>query len=148
MTVEPGGSLCPTTHTTTTYPTTPSTTYTTTPKTTTAPTTTYTTTPSTTYTTTPPTTTAPPTTYTTTPSTTTAPTTTYPTTPPTTTCKCRDPQRGLILPCGMTWTEDCFDKTCDNGRIISTPVTFRLSLGCPGFGRDAATFTSVTIPVS
>ncbi|XP_076153345.1 uncharacterized protein LOC143136510 [Alosa pseudoharengus] len=117
---------------TTTPPTTtpPTTTYTTTPPTTTPPTTTYTTTPPTTTphialdTTIPPTTTPPTTTYTTTPPTTTPHIAIDTTTPPTTTCKpCRDPQRGLILPCRTTWTEDCFDKTCDNGRIIWTPVT-------------------------
>ncbi|XP_040886602.1 mucin-19-like [Toxotes jaculatrix] len=41
----------------------------------------------------------------------------------TTVCsECRDLKRKETWVCGETWTEDCFHKTCTNGKIELTPV--------------------------
>ncbi|XP_071370357.1 mucin-6 [Centroberyx affinis] len=88
----------------------------------TAPITTTTTTPTTTTTTTPITTTTTPITTTTTPTTTT-PTTTMPSTTAIGACECKDLKRNQKWPCGETWTEDCYNKTCtSDGKIELTPV--------------------------
>ncbi|XP_037551804.1 mucin-19 [Nematolebias whitei] len=42
--------------------------------------------------------------------------------PPTPNCICTDIKRGLTWSCGETWTEDCFHKSCVNGRIQLIPV--------------------------
>ncbi|XP_024864789.1 mucin-19 isoform X2 [Kryptolebias marmoratus] len=42
--------------------------------------------------------------------------------PTTTSCVCTDMKRGVTWSCGETWTEDCFDKSCVDGRIQLSPV--------------------------
>uniref|UniRef100_A0A3B3C952 VWFD domain-containing protein n=1 Tax=Oryzias melastigma TaxID=30732 RepID=A0A3B3C952_ORYME len=79
---------------------------------------------STTTSTTTTTTTVTPSTTPTTTSTTTTTTTLTPTTTPI--CECRDIQNDKRWPCGATWKENCFNKTCEDKKIISTTVP------CPG----------------
>ncbi|XP_071358816.1 mucin-2-like [Trachinotus anak] len=50
---------------------------------------------------------------------------TEPTTHTTVCNQCTDLKRKKTWACGETWTEDCFHKTCTNGKIELTPV------GCP-----------------
>ncbi|XP_055761298.1 mucin-2-like [Salvelinus fontinalis] len=38
-------------------------------------------------------------------------------------CECRDLKRNQIWACGEKWTEDCFNKTCKDGKIEMTSVT-------------------------
>ncbi|KAM9402867.1 uncharacterized protein ACWYII_029772 [Salvelinus alpinus] len=37
-------------------------------------------------------------------------------------CECRDLKRNQIWACGEKWTEDCFNKTCKDGKIEMTSV--------------------------
>lgn len=39
-----------------------------------------------------------------------------------TVCECADLKMKKTWSCGETWTEDCFHKTCANGKIELTPV--------------------------
>lgn len=38
-------------------------------------------------------------------------------------CECIDLKNKKRWACGETWTENCFNKNCTNGKIVLTPVT-------------------------
>ncbi|KAM7366979.1 hypothetical protein PAMP_014909 [Pampus punctatissimus] len=70
---------------------------------------------------------------------------TWSTEPPTTStnvsttpvCECKDLKRNQKWACGESWTEDCFNKICENGRIELTPVVCPDSTipNCPSGGQ-------------
>ncbi|KAM7378048.1 hypothetical protein PAMA_013107 [Pampus argenteus] len=51
-------------------------------------------------------------------------------------CECKDLKKNLKWACGESWTEDCFNKICANGRIELTPVVCPDSTipNCPSGG--------------
>ncbi|XP_033987159.1 mucin-2-like [Trematomus bernacchii] len=53
-------------------------------------------------------------------------------------CECKDLKRKLSWGCGEMWTEDCFDKSCREGKIELTPVVCPES-SRPKCPRDQAT---------
>ncbi|XP_071057865.1 mucin-2-like isoform X3 [Pseudochaenichthys georgianus] len=53
-------------------------------------------------------------------------------------CECKDLKRKLSWGCGEMWTEDCYDKSCREGKIELTPVVCPES-SRPKCPRDQAT---------